>query len=328
MSIVFKHSSAPKWWKANAEQIFREISCVSNGIEPAFQKLTLDALQRGRLLRGSLALQMVSWVGRSLDSTRTKLLTKLLGQVELVHSAACILDDVIDKDEVRRGVPSFQARFGLPTAILTALHMVSRACENEVELLNGQRPRLALAFDRMIKGEAADVIAGFTASADPEGALGLVLEKTTPLFSAAFWYVGFVSSDDDSGFSRQCELFGESLGTLYQMANDYHDTFSIGPLARGAHDDTAVVSWSLPLHYAVRDKIIDVSEVGRSIRRGELQQIYDYWKDAGVKDRSLERLMVAKQACYENFPAEQPDELKVVIEMICDESFWSYDYGK
>ena len=47
--------------------------------------------------------------------------------VELAHAANLVKDDVMDKDEVRRGLPSFFKRFGLDLALLASVVLLPHA---------------------------------------------------------------------------------------------------------------------------------------------------------------------------------------------------------
>jgi len=270
---------------------------------------------------------MITWLRINKDDIDEHRLIALLAQVELIHAASCILDDVIDADVIRRGIPSFYARSGLPAALMTAMHMISRALENEKRLLRRENGPLASCYDQMILGEAHDVLTGFGRSYAPREALANVLAKTEPLFGAAFWYVGFSITGKDDTFADECMEFGRQLGALYQLANDFHDVFSIGPLVRGNPTDKTTLSFSMPMCCALELGVAEAADVGRQVTRAELQTIYKLWDEHGVGARAEYTLLKAKKTCTEAFPnPEVPIEIHEILTLISEKAFWSYSY--
>lgn len=312
----------PDWWKNNARKVL-EYLLNNSGAEKEFKELVSSVLIRGRFLRSSLALQMPNWLS---VKTNELPLIQLLGQVELIHAAACALDDVIDGDTYRRGIPTFQTRSGLPAAILTPMHMVSRALMNEKIILKNANGPLFKAFDQMVIGASYDTIQGFGNEEDPEKRLKFALDKTKPLFGCAFWYTGKIIKPEDVSFAENCKSFGEKLGLFYQTANDFHDVFSIGPLVRGKADDKTTITYSMPYRYAVEKGIANIEDIGKQVTRNELQEIYNMWTAAGVTELAKNNLYKIKDSCLENFPGVAPEELKNTLDLISSKIFWEYKY--
>ena len=78
--------------------------------EHALSFLIRDAVAHGRKIRSVLALNLLSWKGWCVPRDQEQTMFDDLARVELLHSASCIIDDIIDGDTVRRGLPSFHVR--------------------------------------------------------------------------------------------------------------------------------------------------------------------------------------------------------------------------
>lgn len=314
----------PDWWRRNAIRIKSRLR-DDLAVAAEFRPLVDSCMSKGRFLKGSIALRTLEWASLRYDVDED-LLVSLLAQVELVHSAACAIDDVIDGDTVRRGAASFPSRVGTPAAILTSLHMISRALHKEKEILGKALGPLASSFDRMVLGEAYDVISEKYFELNSRWRLAKVLEKTAPLFGAAFWYLGFLSSDRRTEVAESWQLFGEKLGVVYQLSNDFHDVFSIGPLARGEASDLVTLTVSMPLVCAVEMGIHESDSVGVLLSRRELTALFLEWSSKGVESVARQRVNSAIEDCIQSFPVVAPDELRETLDLISSPQFWGYSY--
>ncbi|MEK6846308.1 MAG: polyprenyl synthetase family protein, partial [Nanoarchaeota archaeon] len=101
----------PSWNREYSNLIDEEIKKLVNSAEinlsrKIFYPLIQSATSMGRKLRSTLALRYVDWQGFPKDEYYQHLLSGL-ATIELLHSASCIIDDIIDGDIVRRGIASF-----------------------------------------------------------------------------------------------------------------------------------------------------------------------------------------------------------------------------
>ena len=76
----------------------------------------------GKMLRPQLLLLAADTLGQA-DTLRTTLLAVA---VEMLHNASLLHDDVIDHDDLRRGQPSANARFGNTAAVLAGDYLLAQ----------------------------------------------------------------------------------------------------------------------------------------------------------------------------------------------------------
>lgn len=76
----------------------------------------------GKMLRPQLLLLAADTLGQA-DTPRTTLLAVA---VEMLHNASLLHDDVVDHDDLRRGQPSANARFGNTAAVLAGDYLLAQ----------------------------------------------------------------------------------------------------------------------------------------------------------------------------------------------------------
>ncbi|GAA0210194.1 polyprenyl synthetase family protein [Halobaculum roseum] len=138
--------------------------------------------------------------------------------VELVHNASLVIDDIIDRSDVRRGTPSAWAAFGYGPAIVASDGMLGEA----FHLFSANEQAMQVVAEAMVElgeGEATELVAKPT---NEEEYMTLARRKTGALFRAAA-ELGAVAAGAD-GFT--IEAFGEyaeRVGVAFQIRDDVLD---------------------------------------------------------------------------------------------------------
>ncbi|MEV1010767.1 polyprenyl synthetase family protein [Streptomyces sp. NPDC049881] len=147
--------------------------------------------------------------------------------VELTHLATLYHDDIMDEAEVRRGVPSANARWNNSVAVLTGDFLFSRASSIVAEL-GTQAVRIqAEAFERLVTGQIQET-AGPQEGEDPIAHhLGVIAGKTGSLIAVA-GRMGAIMSGADESVVNTLAQYGERIGTAFQLADDVLDITSDG----------------------------------------------------------------------------------------------------
>ncbi|HIE33656.1 MAG TPA: polyprenyl synthetase family protein, partial [Candidatus Altiarchaeales archaeon] len=104
--------------------------------------------------------------------------------MELIHTFTLIHDDIMDNDELRRGIPSVHVKFGESTAILAGDLLFSKAFE-----LCGERAVkiLARASSEICEGQEMDMSFEKINSLSENEYLEMIIKKTAKLFEASTW---------------------------------------------------------------------------------------------------------------------------------------------
>ena len=138
--------------------------------------------------------------------------------VELVHNASLVVDDIIDRSDVRRGTPSAWAEFGYGPAIVASDGMLGEA----FALFSADERAMQVVAEAMVElgeGEATELVSKPSNEAEY---MTLARRKTGALFRAAA-ELGAVAADAD-GFA--VEAFGdyaERVGVAFQIRDDVLD---------------------------------------------------------------------------------------------------------
>ncbi|MDI3407616.1 polyprenyl synthetase family protein [Streptomyces cavernicola] len=145
--------------------------------------------------------------------------------VELTHLATLYHDDVMDEADVRRGVPSANARWGNSVAVLTGDFLFARASHILADLGPEAVRIQAEAFERLVTGQILET-AGPRDGRDPvEHYLDVISGKTGSLIAVAGRFGAMMSGADETVVDVLTQ-YGERLGTAFQLADDVLDIAS------------------------------------------------------------------------------------------------------
>ncbi|MFP8886928.1 MULTISPECIES: polyprenyl synthetase family protein [Streptomyces] len=145
--------------------------------------------------------------------------------VELTHLATLYHDDVMDEADVRRGVPSANARWDNSVAVLTGDFLFARASHILADLGPEAVRIQAEAFERLVTGQILET-AGPREGDDPIAHyLDVIAGKTGSLIAVAGRFGAMMSGADESVVDILTQ-YGERIGTAFQLADDVLDIAS------------------------------------------------------------------------------------------------------
>jgi len=148
---------------------------------------------------------------------------------ELAHASALVQDDIIDHSEMRRGMKSIEAKYGLTTAILASDLLLFNVPRMVARYDTIESRRLARIFDLVGEACRATTWGEFLDMEMARGANGgekdyeeMIRLKTSTLLSAPCASGALVggASDEQSALAGR---FGEELGMAYQIQDDALD---------------------------------------------------------------------------------------------------------
>jgi len=146
--------------------------------------------------------------------------------IEILHSFTLIHDDIMDDDDLRRGVAAVHREYDLSTAILAGDALYSKAFE--LLLGVGASPErtvrasseLARTCSRLCEGQSLD-LAFETGVADPAEYLEMVEQKTGRLYAAAVATPAILLGYDDA--VEPLLQYGLDVGRAFQIKDDLLD---------------------------------------------------------------------------------------------------------
>jgi geranylgeranyl diphosphate synthase type I len=138
--------------------------------------------------------------------------------IELVHNASLVVDDIIDRSDLRRGTPSAWAEFGHGPAIVASDGLLGEAFAQ----FSADPPAMQAVTEAMIElgeGEATELVAMPETEAEY---MELARRKTGALFRAAA-ELGAIAADADPYAVEAFGDYAERVGVAFQIRDDVLD---------------------------------------------------------------------------------------------------------
>ncbi len=143
--------------------------------------------------------------------------------VEMVHTATLVHDDVLDKADTRRHVPTINARWNTDTSILLGDYLFAQSFYLAATLPSTQACRwVGQAAKHVCEGELRQVLGRDWLDIDEETYLDIIRGKTAELTSVACRLGASLSGADDA-LVESFGTYGNDLGIAFQIADDYLD---------------------------------------------------------------------------------------------------------
>lgn len=207
------------------QSIEEDLSVITpNNLQEASFYLTKAG---GKMLRPALCLITAEAVGGKKEDA-----IKAGSAIELIHTFSLIHDDIMDDDDMRRGMPSVHKVWGEDVAILAGDTLFSKAfeiiinSESTSPLQNNQA--LATVADACVKiceGQALDM--GFEDRFDvtEDEYMEMIFKKTGALIAAATKAGAIMGGASDDVVDAMYE-YGRLIGLAFQIQDDYLDLAS------------------------------------------------------------------------------------------------------
>ncbi len=235
-----------------SDEVFARMSELGKSVEPEMRKFLLKGVQSefqdlimwqtetgGKRLRPALTIVFAQAFGASPEAQ--EVLAAAAG-IELIHSYSLILDDIIDRGELRRGKPTVRTKYGDEFAILSAIihrEAIYEAAKATGKFVNDTITIYSEAIRELVEGERLDILFEQNDQRVHEYFLSnryhtvtledykeMIAGKTASLLAAACKLGAVVggASFDEQGAARK---FGWATGIAFQIADDYLDIFAV-----------------------------------------------------------------------------------------------------
>lgn len=176
---------------------------------------------RGKGLRPTLTLLAARSCGVQGPLPERTLIAGLV--VEMLHTATLVHDDVVDKADERRGMPTLSFVFNNKVAVLFGDYMLARSMQGM--LAQRSLDVLDLFSDcaiRLAEGELVEAVKARRLDLTKEDYFRMVGDKTASLISAAC-QMGPLSLDLGDEFRKPLGDYGELVGVAFQIRDDLLD---------------------------------------------------------------------------------------------------------
>jgi len=177
----------------------------------------------GKRLRPAVLILAAEAVGSTLESVLPAAVA-----VELVHNFTLIHDDIMDKDDFRRGMPAVHLKWGEAGAILAGDTLYSKAfeilsrVENEPERILKCMDVLSRTCTEICEGQWLDMDFEKRARVTESEYLEMVEKKTSVLYAAAA-KIGALLGGASDEVAEALSEYGRLIGIGFQMYDDVLD---------------------------------------------------------------------------------------------------------
>ena len=191
---------------------------VVDGLEPDALRAEVEhtALAGGKRVRPMVTVLACETVGGTAEDA-----VDFGVGIELVHAASLVVDDIIDRSELRRGTTSAWAEFGYGPAIVSSDGLLGEA----FALFSSNPDATRVVAEAMVElgiGEATEL------SAEPETEaeyMTLARRKTGALFRAAA-ELGAIAAGSDAVTVEALGEYAERVGVAFQIRDDVLDAIA------------------------------------------------------------------------------------------------------
>ncbi len=275
--------------------------------------------QKGKKIRPLLVLLSAKISGEVTDRTN-----RGASLVELLHTATLVHDDVVDKAEKRRGLPSLNKIWGNKISVLVGDFLLSKGLMIAVE--NKDFDFLSTITDtvkRMSEGELLQIYKAKKMDIDEEIYFRIISDKTASLISTCC-EIGARSSTEETDKIDALRNFGEYLGIAFQIQDDILDFIGkpkiFGKVKGGDLKEKKI---TLPLIYTLKNcekkkktEIIKILKKG--VSESDINNIIQLVTESGGIDFAKQRESEYSQRAKDSLNIFEESESKTSLIQLVD----------
>ena len=302
-------------------------------VEDSLTRVRAGLDSRARRIEGRVGQELAAFVsrpGKMLRSRFCLLLGGALGvpedkaeaasrALELVHNASLLHDDCVDEAALRRGYPTANAAFNVPTALLLGDLAFSQGLEEAVDISPSAARLLVTAVREMTVGELQEEFLKGSLDLSVDAYMGICSRKTGALFE----WAGAVLSELSPFPHEQSDppRLASAAGILLQLVDDIHD-YTLPERASGKDDAQELKnkSLTLPCLYAVKEP-----EFLKLWNAADAPGLAKYLKDRGHIQRARDKgreLTDSMVAMIKKLPCKaEAAELAFFVELMAKREF-------
>ena len=321
--------------KKYSTSIDKEINKSLVTIDPESLRKASEHLIKagGKKLRPSLVVLSCEAVGGKPENA-----LKTAAAMELIHTFSLIHDDIMDKDELRRGEPSVHVLWGEPMAILAGDTIFSKAfdaiLETEINDVSSSRVLEALktVVDSCIKiceGQACDM--GFEEKFDVKEKeyLNMIYKKTAALIAAATRSGAILGGGSPEQVEALSE-YGRLIGMAFQIQDDYLDVISDAEeIGKPAGSDIVEGKMTLMVVHTIekaspedREKLISILKSDREDQVEEAISLFEKYDSIEyTRNIALNNVKQAKELLDILDDSESKDALLHIADFVLQRNF-------
>ncbi|MCX8482452.1 MAG: polyprenyl synthetase family protein [Crocinitomicaceae bacterium] len=148
--------------------------------------------------------------------------------MEVFHNFSLVHDDIMDKADTRRGMPTVHKKWDEPTAILSGDNMLIKAYELLINYTGPNKDAILKTFTttaaQVCEGQQNDMDFEQRVDVDIDSYLHMIQNKTAVLLGCSI-KCGALSANCNEEICTELYDFAINIGMAFQLMDDYLDTF-------------------------------------------------------------------------------------------------------
>lgn len=286
-----------------------------------FQSKFQDALVYSDGILSSALAHIRQRTGKQMRPMLTLLSAKNYGQIsdvthyaavalELLHTASLVHDDVVDESSERRGQPSVNVSYNNKVAVLVGDYILS-TCLLNVSFTNNHRILYYLSElgRTLASGEILQLQNINNQEISEDAYFQVIRQKTASLFETccSMGALSVGASDEDV---EKAKMFGQNLGTIFQIRDDIFDYFDSVDIGKPTGNDMREGKLTLPVIYALTHSDFEPMKLlARKVKVGkinadEIAVLVEFTKRQGgieYAEQKMEEIAVDARRYIESF---------------------------
>lgn len=240
----------------------------------------------------------------------------LASVVELFHMATLVHDDVIDDANLRRGVPTIQAKYGKEYAVYIGDYLFCICFKILASTASLQSIQVdSLSMSRICLGEVEQLNSRFNTEVSVKNYLKRIAGKTAELFSLSL-YIGAAESGCSDKLAKSFWRIGHHIGMAFQIIDDILDyTGCEKSVGKDHAKDIQEGVFNLPLIYALEKQPKDLLALleKHPYSDTDLKEIVQLVDTYGGIDRARRLAHQYTQKAYKHINKLPDNEYKMIL---------------
>jgi heptaprenyl diphosphate synthase len=306
------------------DQLRRRLRDVGRSAHPTFAAASAHLFgSPGKLLRPTL----VFLAARFGPGARDRVIVDLAESLELVHTASLVHDDIVDRADVRRNVPTVNAVWNDDVALIVGDYLFAKAYALAAVLPKPEViAMVAQTVFALCDGELTEVAAPAAMPTEAEYLERIEL-KTASLYAACCQGAALLA-DADPEHVAALGAYGTNLGLAFQITDDILDVAGQEiDLGKEVGRDLAEGMPTLPMIYAVAAQDGEGARlaeriVARDKDSAEMVDLLAIIRASGGVHRAIERARGfhdAAVAALDRLPARpERDALRAIADFVME----------
>ena len=238
------------------QKVREEIARQAETFEPYVRDYMVKVCKgQGKMIRPGLVLLTAAATGGIKDEHIT-----FAALLEMIHMASLVHDDVLDKADTRRDIPTPNALWGNELAVLLGDTLLAQAIVMGTEIGGSKFCRkMALAMKDLCQGEVEQSTRLWDLDMSRAEYYEIIRKKTATLFAVAMSGSAFLQGLDDE-MVEHLNRMGTLLGIAYQIYDDCLDlTGEDAAAGKTLGTDAEKGKLTLPMFFLLESSCEDVA---------------------------------------------------------------------